>query len=90
MNFSTNSALLYIVAACVIVFVLAQSVFFLVRAYRRGKELGMDAKKLKKNYDAKIFFAEKSSIDISSTVLRDMIEAGDAFSASPSSFRVDS
>lgn len=41
MPFCTNSTFLYIVAAAVIVFVLAQSVFFLVRAYRRGKELGV-------------------------------------------------
>lgn len=48
MNFSVNSTFLYIVAICVIVFVLAQSAFFLVRAYRRGKELGMETAKLKK------------------------------------------
>ena len=48
MEFSVNSPFLYAIAAAVILFVLAQSVFFLVRAYRRGKELGMDAKKLRK------------------------------------------
>ena len=48
MQFNTNSTFLYIVALCVIVFVLAQSVFFLVRAYRRGKAIGMDAAKLRK------------------------------------------
>lgn len=48
MEFNTNSTFLYLIAMLVIVFVLAQSVFFLVRAYRRGKELGMDAKKLNK------------------------------------------
>ena len=48
MNFSVNSSFLYVIAICVIIFVLAQSVFFLVRAYRRGKELGMDKKKLNK------------------------------------------
>ena len=48
MEFSTNSPFLYLLAVIVILFVLAQSVFFLVRAYRRGKALGMDAAKLKK------------------------------------------
>ena len=48
MEFNTNSTFLYLIAVLVIVFVLAQSVFFLVRAYRRGKELGMDTKKLNK------------------------------------------
>lgn len=46
MNFNVNSTFLYIVAICVIIFVLAQSVFFLIRAYRRGKELGISADKL--------------------------------------------
>ncbi|MBR5525135.1 MAG: DUF5058 family protein [Clostridia bacterium] len=48
MEFSTNSPFLYLVGACVIIFVLAQSVFFLVRAYRRGKELGISTAKLRK------------------------------------------
>ena len=48
MEFSTNSTFLYIVALGVILFVLAQSVFFLVRAYRRGKQLGISTATLKK------------------------------------------
>ena len=48
MNFNVNSTFMYIVAVIVILFVLAQSVFFLVRAYRRGKELGISSAKLKK------------------------------------------
>ena len=48
MDFHVNSTFLYILAIGVILFVLAQSVFFLVRAYRRGKAIGMDAGKLKK------------------------------------------
>ena len=48
MEFSTNSPFLYLVGACVIIFVLAQSVLFLVRAYRRGKELGISTAKLRK------------------------------------------
>ena len=37
--FSTNSMFLYGIAVFVILFVLAQSLFFLVRAYRRGREI---------------------------------------------------
>lgn len=48
MKFNTNSPFLYIVGAIVILFVLAQSVFFLVRAYRRGKQLGISTAKLRK------------------------------------------
>ena len=48
MAFSPNSAFMYAVAALVILFVLAQSVFFLVRAYRRAIQLGISREKLKK------------------------------------------
>ena len=48
MSFSPNSTFLYTVAGIVVIFVLAQSVFFLVRAYRRGRELGISTQKLKK------------------------------------------
>ena len=48
MNFNVNSLFLYVVAICVIIFVLAQSFFFLVRSYRRGKELGISTAKLRK------------------------------------------
>ena len=42
-----NGAFLYIMGAIIILFVLAQSVYFLVRAVRRGKQLGMPAKVMK-------------------------------------------
>ena len=48
MNFNINSTFLYLIAVCVILFVLVQSVFFLVRAYRRGKQIGIKAEVLKK------------------------------------------
>ena len=64
MNFSTNSTFLYGIAAAVIVFVLAQSVFFLVRAYRRGKELGMDAGKLKKTIVSTTVFTIAPAVSI--------------------------
>ncbi len=48
MNFNANDSFLYIIAAVVIIFVLAQSLFFLIRAYRRGKELNIDKGKLRK------------------------------------------
>ncbi len=48
MEFSVNSPILFIMVGVIIAAVLGQSIFFLVKAWRRGKELGMDAKKLKK------------------------------------------
>ncbi len=62
--FSTNSIFLYGVAVCVILFVLAQSFFFLIRAYRRGKELGMDTSKLKKTIVSTTVFTIAPAISI--------------------------
>ncbi len=62
--FSTNSLFLYGVAVCVILFVLAQSLFFLVRAYRRGRELGMDTAKLKKTILSTTVFTIAPAISI--------------------------
>ena len=48
MEFSTNHPILFVLAGIIIAAVLAQSAFFLIKAWRRGKELGMDTKKLRK------------------------------------------
>lgn len=48
MGFNPNSGFLYAIAAIVILFVIAQSVFFLVRAYRRAVVLQMDMKEIRK------------------------------------------
>lgn len=64
MNFSVNSTFLYIVAVCVIAFVLAQSVFFLVRSYRRGKELGISTAKLRKTIVSTAVFTIAPAVSI--------------------------
>lgn len=64
LEFSTNSVFLYIVAVCVILFVLAQSVFFLVRAYKRGKQLGLSTAKLKKTIVSTTVFTIAPAISI--------------------------
>ena len=48
MTFSTNHPVLFVLAGIIIAVVLAQSAFFLVKAWKRGKELGMDTNKLKR------------------------------------------
>jgi hypothetical protein len=47
---------MYIVVAVVIAFVLLQSVVFFIKAWRRGKELGMDTKALKKTVGTSAVF----------------------------------
>jgi len=48
MEFYVNHPVLFIIAGLLVAVVLAQSVFFLVKALRRSKELGMDHQKLRK------------------------------------------
>ena len=48
MQFHPNNPLLFIIGGCVILFVLAQSIFFLVRAYRHGKRIGITNATLRK------------------------------------------
>lgn len=64
MNFNVNSAFMYGVAIIVILFVLAQSVFFLVRAYKRGKALGISTAKLKKTVISTTVFTLAPALSI--------------------------
>ena len=48
MTFFVNHPVLFVLAGIVVAVVLAQSVFFLILAWRRGVKMGMDKKKLKR------------------------------------------
>ena len=48
MEFSVNHPVLYLLAGILIAVVLAQSIFFLIKAMRRSKEIGMDQAKIRK------------------------------------------
>lgn len=48
MKFNVNHPILFLLVGIVILIVLAQSVFFLIKALKRAKEIGMESKKLKR------------------------------------------
>ena len=48
MEFNVNHPILFLIVGIIIFFVLAQSVFFLIKALKRAKEIGMDTKKLRR------------------------------------------
>ena len=48
MEFNVNSPVLFLLAGIIVAVVLAQSAYFLVKAWRRGREIGMPMDKLKK------------------------------------------
>ena len=48
MEFHVNHPVLYILVAFLVAVVLGQSVYFLVKALRRSRQIGMDQSKIKK------------------------------------------
>ncbi|MGN1147102.1 MAG: DUF5058 family protein [Lachnospiraceae bacterium] len=64
MNFNPNSSFLFLLAAIVILFVIAQSVFFLIRAYRRGVAIGIDRKTLNKTILSTAIFTVAPAVSI--------------------------
>lgn len=48
MNFNVNSPVLFVIAGVIIAAVLAQSVYFLIKAWKRGLAIGMEKAKLKR------------------------------------------
>ncbi len=64
-----NSTTLYLIAAAVILFVLCQSVFFLVKAWKQGKALGIDKKKLRNAVSSSAMFTIPSALSVLATVI---------------------
>lgn len=64
MNFNPNSSFLYVVAIIVILFVIIQSLFFLVRAYQRAKAIGMDMGQVKKTILSTTLFTIAPAVSI--------------------------
>lgn len=60
---------MYILAAGVIVFVIVQSVFFIVKAWKRGRELGIESEKMKQTVISSVLFTIAPAISILATVL---------------------
>jgi heme/copper-type cytochrome/quinol oxidase subunit 2 len=64
MEFDVNSPWLFVIVAIIIAFVLAQSVFFLVRAIKRAKEKGMDKKVISSTIKKAVLFTIAPAISI--------------------------
>ncbi len=64
MEFNVNHPILYLLVGIVIAIVLAQSVFFLVRALRRAKELGIESSTIKKTISSSAVFTIAPAVAI--------------------------
>ena len=69
MQFSVNHPVLFVLVGIVIAVVLAQSAYFLVKAYRRAKAIGMDMKKINKTIVTAAIFTIAPAVSIVITVL---------------------
>ena len=69
MEFAINHPLLFMMAGLLVAVVLAQSVFFLVKAMRRSKAIGMDQKKLRKTIASAAIFTIAPAVAIVISVM---------------------
>lgn len=69
MEFSINHPLLFLLVGILIAAVLGQSVFFLAKALRRAKAIGMDPKKLRKTIQTAAVFTIAPAIAIVISVI---------------------
>lgn len=64
MEFNVNSPILYVLVGAIIVLVLAQSVFFLVRALKRAKQLGISSSTVKKTVSSAAVFTVAPAVAV--------------------------
>ncbi len=69
MEFSVNHPILFILAGLLVAVVLAQSVYFLVKALRRSKQIGMDQTKIKKTIKTAAIFTIAPAVSIVISVI---------------------
>ena len=69
MEFHVNHPILYLLAGLLIAVVLGQSVYFLVKALRRSKEIGMDQKKIRKTMQTAAVFTIAPAVSIVISVI---------------------
>lgn len=64
MNFNVNHPILYVLVGVIIAFVLGQSVYFLIKALKRAKELGIDKSTIKKTISSSAVFTIAPAIAV--------------------------
>ena len=69
MEFHVNHPVLFVMAGFLVAVVLAQSVFFLVKALRRSKEIGMDQSKIRKTIQTAAVFTIAPAVSIVISVI---------------------
>jgi len=68
-QFSVNQPILFVLAGLIIAAVLGQSVYFLLKALKRSKEIGMDQKKIRKTIQTAAIFSIAPAVSIVISVI---------------------
>lgn len=68
MNFK-ESPFMYIMAAVIIAFVLAQSLFFMAKAWKQGKKLGISSQTMRSTVTSSVLFSIAPAISVVATVI---------------------
>lgn len=69
MKFSINHPILFLIAGVLVAVVLAQSIYFLAKALKRSKQLGMDQKKIRKTIISAAVFTIAPAVAIVISVM---------------------
>ena len=69
MAFSTNHPILFVLAGILVAVVLGQSVYFLIKALKRSKEIGMDQVKIRKTIKTAAIFTVAPAVSIVISVI---------------------
>ena len=69
MTFSTNHPILFLLVGILVAVVMGQSVYFLLKALKRSKEIGMDQTKIKKTIKTAAIFTVAPAVSIVTTVI---------------------
>ena len=72
MEFSVNHPILFVLAGIIVAVVLGQSVYFLLKALKRSREIGMDQTKLRKTIQTAAVFTVAPAVAIVN-VLRELL-----------------
>ena len=69
MEFHVNHPILFVLAGFLVAVVLGQSIYFLVKALRRSKQIGMDQKKIRKTIQTAAVFTIAPAVSIVISVI---------------------
>ena len=64
MDFNVNHPILFVMVGFILAVVLAQSVYFLIKSYRRAKQIGMDMTKINKTIKTAAIFTVAPAVSI--------------------------